>query len=82
MTSAGKKPRDLWHVVLLYIAGEVTRQTLAARGIEYQPYLYANDLFRTAWPMFQRPVEQTLRPFIDRQSNLAEMVRALATAAP
>jgi hypothetical protein len=36
MSAAGKRPRDLWHVVLFYVAGEITRQTLAARGIEYQ----------------------------------------------
>jgi hypothetical protein len=34
MKAAGKNPRDLWHVVLFYITGEITRQTLAARGIE------------------------------------------------
>jgi hypothetical protein len=82
MTAAGKRPRDLWHVVLFYVAGELTRQTLAARGIEYQPYVYANNLFKNAWPAFQGPVEQAVRPFVDRQTNLAEMVKALAAAAP
>jgi hypothetical protein len=82
MTAAGKKPRDLWHVVLFYITGEVTRRTLAARDIEYQPYLYAIGLFTSAWPMFREPVEQTVRPFVDRQITLSEMARALAASAP
>src|SRR4051794_32468292 len=30
LTDAGKRSDDLWHVVLFYIAGEVTRQQLAA----------------------------------------------------
>ena len=82
MKAAGKNPRDLWHVVLFYIAGELTREALAARGIEYQPYLYATGLFTTAWPMFRKPIEQTVRPFVDRKINLAEMARTLAASAP
>jgi len=82
MTEVGKNPRDLWHVVLFYIAGEVTRQTLAARGIEYQPYLYATGLFTRGWPMFREPIEKTVRPFIDRQTNLDEMARTLAASVP
>jgi hypothetical protein len=82
MKAAGKDPRDLWHVVLFYITGEVTRQTLAARGIEYQPYLYATGLFSRAWPMFRGPIEQSVRPFVDRQVNLGDMARTLAASAP
>lgn len=82
MTAAGKNPRDLWHVVLFFIAGEVMRQTLAARDVEYQPYLYATGLFARAWPMWREPIERTVRRFVDRQTNLAEMVTALATAVP
>jgi hypothetical protein len=82
MTSANKNSADLWHVVLFYIAGEVTRQTLAARGIEYQPYLYATGLFTRAWPAFRVPVERNVRPFVDGQTNVAEMAGALAAAVP
>jgi hypothetical protein len=63
MTAAGKNPRDLWHVVLFYISGEVTRQTLAARGLDYQPYLYATGLFTRAWPMFSRTHRANGSPF-------------------
>jgi hypothetical protein len=69
-------------VVLFYITGEVTRQTLATRGIEYQPYLYATGLFTRAWPMFREPIEQTVRPFVDRQTDLAGMAKRLAASAP
>jgi hypothetical protein len=82
MAAVGKNPRDLWHVVLFYITGEVMRQTLAARGIEYEPYLYATGLFTRAWPMFRGPIEQTVRPFVDRKINLDEMARTLAASAP
>jgi hypothetical protein len=82
MTAAGKNPRDLWHVVLFFITGEVTRQTLASRGIEYQPDLYVTGLFTRAWPMFREPIEKTVRLFVDRQINLDEMARTLAASAP
>lgn len=40
-------PRRLWHAVLFYTAGELTRRQLAAHGIKYTEYadakLYANE---------------------------------------
>ena len=82
MKSADKDPRDLWHVVLFYVAGEVTRQALAAHGIEYQPYLYATGLFTNAWPTFRGPIERTVRPFVDGETTLAEMANGLAASVP
>jgi len=79
---AGKNTRDLWHVVLFYIAGEVTRQVLAARSVEYQPYLYALGLFDTAWPTFRTPIERYVRAFVDGTSNLEQMASDLVAAVP
>jgi hypothetical protein len=80
--AANKQPRDLWHVVLFYITGEVTRQEFAKQGIEYRPYLYATDLFDRAWPVFREPVERHVRPFVDGQVTLDRMAAALAQALP
>jgi hypothetical protein len=80
--AANKQPRDLWHVVLFYIAGEVTRQELAKKGIEYRPYLYATDLFDRAWPAFRESVERHVRPFVDGQVALDRMTASLAQALP
>ena len=82
VSAANKQPRDLWHVVLFYIAGEVTRQELAKHGIEYRPYLYATGLFDRAWPAFRAPIEQQVRPFVDRQVTLDRMAATLAEALP
>jgi hypothetical protein len=79
---AGKMPRDLWHVVLFYIAGEVTRQELAKDGVEYKPYLYAIGLFDRAWPRFRSPVETSVQPYIDGKATLEQMVTSLVTAIP
>ena len=75
--AANKQPRDLWHVVLFYIAGELTRQQLAKNGIEYRPYLYATGLFDKAWPALREPVEGAVRPFVD--GHLREKVEGLNT---
>ena len=80
--AANKQPRDLWHVALFYITGEVTRQELAKKGIEYRPYLYATGLFDRAWPTFREPVERHVRPFVDGQVTLDRMAAALAQALP
>jgi hypothetical protein len=80
--SANKQPRDLWHVVLFYIAGEVTRQQLAKSGIEYRPYLYATGLFDRAWPAFRAPIERHVRAFVDGQAALDVMAGELAGALP
>ena len=78
--AADKQPRDLWHVVLFYITGEVTRQELAKKGIEYRSYLYATGLFDRAWPAFREPIERHVRPFVDGQVPLDRMAAALAQA--
>ncbi|HEX7796247.1 MAG TPA: hypothetical protein VF456_17920 [Vicinamibacterales bacterium] len=78
--SAGKNPRDLWHVVLFYVAGEVTRQQLGAQNINYVPYLYANGLFDSAWPAYRDPIEQQVRPFVDGRITYEEMAANLARA--
>ena len=80
--AAEKEPRDLWHVVLFYIAGEVTRQQLVATGIEYRSYLYATGLFDRAWAAFREPVEQHVRPFIDGRITLDQMAAELARGLP
>jgi len=81
-SAANKEPRELWHVALFYIAGEVTRQELAKRGFEYRPYLYATGLFDRAWPALREPIERYVRPFVDRQVTLDRMVTELAQALP
>jgi len=80
--AANKQPRDLWHVVLFYIAGELTRQQLAKNGIEYRPYLYATGLFDKAWPALREPVEGAVRPFVDGHLTLDRMAAELAHALP
>jgi hypothetical protein len=80
LKTSNKRADDLWHVVLFYTAGEVTRQQLAKDGVEYKPYLYATGLFDRAWPRFRAPVEQHVQAYIDGKISLEQMAANLATA--
>jgi hypothetical protein len=82
LKTSNKQANDLWHVVLFYTAGEVTRQQLAKDGIEYKPYLYATGLFDRAWPRYRAPVEQHVQAYIDGRITLDQMAADLAAAIP
>jgi hypothetical protein len=82
LTSSKKQAGDLWHVVLFYIAGEVTRRELAASGVEYKPYLYSTGLFDRAWPRYRAPVETYVPQYIDGKVTLEQMAASLAAAVP
>lgn len=82
LKQSNKQANDLWHVVLFYVAGEVTRQQLAASGIDYKPYLYSTGLFDRAWPRYRVPVETHVPPYIDGKITLEEMAANLAAAVP
>ena len=78
----GKNVQNLWHVVLFYTVGEVVRQTLAARHVDYVPYLYATGLFDRAWPQFRGPVEREWQAYIDGRLTLEAAVTRLVTGVP
>jgi len=82
LKASNKQASELWHVVLFYTAGEVTRQQLAKDGLEYKPYLYATGLFDRAWPRFRAPVEQHVQAYIDGKITLDQMATNLAAAIP
>jgi hypothetical protein len=73
-------PDVLWHVVLFYIAGEVTRRSLSNEGLMYEPYLYKTGLFDRAWPMLRMPIEAALPAYIDGRMSLDETAKRLVTA--
>jgi len=82
VAASNKRANDLWHVVLFYTVGEVTRQELANDGVSYKPYLYATGLFDRAWPRFRAPVEQHVQGYIDGKTTLDQMAVGLAAAIP
>jgi len=82
LAASKKQAPILWHVVLFYIAGEVTRQQLMKDGIDYKQYLYATGLFDRVWPQFRAPVEMHVQAYIDAKTTLEQMATNLAAAVP
>jgi hypothetical protein len=75
LKAAGKKSSALWHVVLFYVTGQVVRDALAARGIDYTPYVDQTGLFDRAWPRLKAPVERHWRGYVDGNETLDEAAR-------
>jgi hypothetical protein len=73
-------PDVLWHVVLFYIAGEVTRQALLREGVMYEPYLYKTGLFDRAWPTMKKPIETVLPDYITGLISLDDTANRLVAA--
>jgi hypothetical protein len=77
-----KRTGQLWHVALFYIAGEVVREGLAARKIDYNQYLYSTGLFDRAWPQLKPTIEHNMPAFIAGKTSLADAMHALVAEAP
>jgi hypothetical protein len=78
--STGASIGPLWHVALFELTGEVVRQALAKRGVEYVPYLYATGLFDRAWPGFKEAIQQEWRPYVNREVGLEVAVKDVVAA--
>lgn len=68
--------QDLWHAVLFFTAGEVTRRQLASAGIDYEPYAVTQKLASTAYADVWPAVVASWTPFLD-----GTVTRAIATTA-
>lgn len=72
--------QDLWHAVLFYTAGELTRRALAATDTPYVPYAVVqgmtSGIYQDVWPA----IVQTWTPWLDRRTSRAAAVTALVRA--
>lgn len=59
------KSRELWHVVMFYLVGQVVAAAWARQGVDYQPYLDATGLFDRAWPTLRTPVRDACSGYLD-----------------
>jgi len=82
-SALGDRLRDhrvLWHVVQFYVTGQVMRDVLLARGIEYSPYMYSTGLFDRAWGQYRGVVEANWRPYVDGKVTLEIAIEGTAKA--
>lgn len=78
--ASGKQPGTLWHALQFVMSGEVVRETLAARKVEFVPYVYRTGLIDLAWSTFKGPLEREWMPYVHGKISLEEAVKRLVAA--
>ena len=79
----GVKPdANLWHAILFYTAGELTRRALAKRGVhDYRPYILG--MYDRAFPTFRQALETHWQAYLEgKVSRDAAMRQLLIATAP
>lgn len=71
---AAVAPRDLWHQILFYIAGEIVADLIPG----YVTYADRNGLWSRVWPGNQALLEKHLRPVLDNETSLDGALKTLA----
>jgi hypothetical protein len=79
-------PRQLWHAILFYTSGELTRRALLARGVEYTPYARKQNMYDRTFFGLKQPLETFWQSYIEgaiaRPAAIQYIVDAAATPAP
>lgn len=73
----GVKPRSfLWHAILFYTSGELTRRALAKRGVSnYQPVIL--EMYKIGFREFQQPLETHWQAYLDGKVSREEAIRQI-----
>jgi hypothetical protein len=80
--AAGKQPGTLWHALQFVMTGEVVREALAARKVDFTSYVYRTGLIDRAWGTFRQPLEREWMPYIQGKISLEEAIKRLVAAVP
>ena len=73
-------PPQLWHAVLFYTAGELTRRELKARGIDYSPYANAAFYDNMCRPGCFAKIAEHWTPHLDGKRSIPDALSALVAA--
>ena len=73
----GVKPRhNLWHAILFYTAGELTRRALAERGVSnYQPAILG--MYERGFGEFRQPLETHWQAYLDGKISREVAIRQI-----
>jgi hypothetical protein len=80
-------PRNLWHAILFYTSGELTRRALQARGItDYVPYAHSKGLYDRTFTGLKQPLETYWQFYLDgrmsRDAAIVALVENTGTVPP
>jgi hypothetical protein len=83
LRQAASQNGTLWRAVQFYLTGEVVREALVTRNIDYQPVVYSGDLFAGAWRSYRKPSEAAWQPYLQGSCSMDEAIaRAVKVVAP
>lgn len=67
---------NLWHALLFYTSGELTRRALARRGVrDYRPVIA--NMYEGPFRGFQRPLEAHWQAYLDGSISREEAIRRI-----
>lgn len=71
-----KPPPNLWHAILFYTSGELTRRTLARRGVSnYQPVILG--MYDRGFRNFRQPLEKHWQAYLDGKVSREAAIRQI-----
>lgn len=74
-------PRELWHAIVFYTSGDLTRHALRERGItDYTPYMYKQAMFERAFGGMRVPLETIWQSYLDGRIERAVAIGAIVEA--
>ena len=73
----GVKPRwNLWHAILFYTSGELTRRALAVRGVsDYRPFML--DMYERGFAGFRQALETHWQAYLDGKVSREAAIRQI-----
>jgi hypothetical protein len=73
----------LWHATQFYLTGEVVRDVLAARSVDYTPMVYSLGLFDTQWAQYRDLIEGVWKTYLQGRYSMDEAIaRTVKAVAP
>jgi len=74
-------PRQFWHLVLFYTAGEVTRQELNRAGIkDYETYADQNGIYESVCHSCREVISREWQPYIDGKIDFDTAIQRVVAA--
>ncbi|HZY35281.1 MAG TPA: hypothetical protein VFE53_01455 [Mucilaginibacter sp.] len=73
-------PDGLWHALMFYTTGELTRRNLAQYGLTYIPYADKNDLWKGSWSNYYGVLSIFWRQHLDGKLTIEEAINKMIDA--
>jgi hypothetical protein len=73
-----KPPHNLWHAILFYTSGELTRRALAERGVaDYRPYILG--MYERGFRGYRQALETHWQAYLDGKISRNAAIRQIVT---